>query len=163
MNGGGNEMTKKEAEGNRKWAKPVVVALEKISGEKWEWEPEVFELFLNADVLYCATEISFTSEPKESWIIEGASDIDGNHFGPFFPEDCFPILHWEEIERALEENNHKTYISINDSGNALCQICFPFKRKGRHNVMAKAGGKSRQEAVCRAVIQLGKEIDAKTK
>ncbi len=158
-------MNQQQAESVKDLAKLTVKALERIverecrvcsdTGKvKWKWEPEVGEFCLWICGAY----------PDSMELVVEVTEINGGKYVRFVDKNKWeeaegftPILPWEEIERVLEECNHRTYTSISDSGNALCQICFRGRRKGRHNVMAKANGKSRQEAVMLATIELDKE------
>lgn len=165
-------MNQTEAESVKDLAKPVVEALKKVAEREcvawhppdpstasepcalcnntgkvgWKWQPKVGEWCLYGNTLLLITKVTVSVLEVSSGMVEVVK-----------ANKVIPILSWETIKRVLEKCNHRTYTSISDSGNALCQICFYGRRKGRHNVMAKANGKSRQQAVMLATIKLGEE------
>jgi len=126
--------------------------IEQLTYKKWEWEPKPFELFLSDKDIYCVVDVSLFRDPQIDWIIEKAFDKDGNNDGPFYPEHCIPILHWEKIEEILEGMGY--WLRIGDKYS--CQIHLP---NGVNAWPDGAGiGKSRQEAVQKAVIKLGEGV-----
>ncbi len=67
------------------------------------------------------------------------------------PKYYTPILEWEEIERVLKKVGYKLKIRETSQGEYFALI------KGQTEVGGI--GKSRQQAVMRAVIELGKELE----
>ena len=77
-----------------------------------------------------------------------------------------PILPWEEIERVLEEAGYRLWVDrdwINQK--YYCKIAFRDKKLWEEGkqwnwdiLVERREGKSRQEAVMKAVIELGKKL-----
>lgn len=124
----------------------------------WRWKSEVGEFVIRETLkeiclitYVCAFDIlRVTAE-------DGASfDESKKRFTPLLP--------WEEIERVLEgvgyemDLLHTSYRNCKEEHNI--EIC----RKGESDPSVwNCKGKTRQEAVMRSVIELGKELDAKSK
>ena len=130
-------------------AKPTTEAVKKISKGKWHWKPEVGEQFLKSG---------------------NELDLIINKNQKVWPKDI-PLLHWERIEQIVEgmgyEVKEQKERSITQS--AQCWIC-PTRNhpqatgKDLHDYLKWrevntiiAFGKTRQEAVMRAVVELAKE------
>lgn len=138
-------MTQKLAEFVKDLAKSCNNVLEKLG---WKWKPEMSEWYIIE-----ATDII-------KLIPEGG----GMELGK-----KIPILHWEEIERVLDKIGYKLKLK---EGLPECrwrctlhkETCINGGRVGWQVSPSAIGwAKSRQEAVMRSVIQLGKEIDGKSK
>ena len=144
-------------------------AMKKISKGKWEWEPEEGNVFE-----YKWQEIN--GQYKRVWHkkvevvpfeFQTWTDEDGRYmaFGEppnyktrrhYFLPNCIPLLHWEKIEEILEGMGYIFQEPI--------RRCYGSEGFKCHCVISLKGrqagwgwGKTRQEAVMRAVIELGKE------
>lgn len=109
----------------------------KVGG--WNWEEKVGEWFLYPKNLLGDMQLVTSVElyHLHAW---------GEDFEISF-KGLIPILHWEEIERVLEGMGYSVSVYRD-----CCSIS-----KG-NTPLVEADGKSRQEAVMRAVIKLGEEI-----
>jgi len=130
--------TKKEIDLAEKTVEAIKQIAEK-QGKEWEWMPVIGEQCL--------------FESKPSLITDALPDYvylnSGNNW--ISKKDVIPLLHWEKIEEILEGMGY--WLRIGDKYS--CQIHPP---NGVNAWPDGAGiGKSRQEAVQRAVIKLGEE------
>jgi len=76
---------------------------------------------------------------------------------------CIPILEWEEIDKVLEKAGYEILVATKKCGND--ERCVSIEKLSSDNegllylpVTCLCYGKSRQEAVMKAVIKLGKEM-----
>lgn len=138
-------MIQNEAESVKDLAKPNNDVLERLG---WKWKPEPGEWFLNKQ-----------GNPRlmigfNGYHIEDAENL------IYYPPEIVPILHWEEIERVLEGVGYiieiETFSFTNY--NPYCKI---YKKLNFAEIerIVKQSGKSRQEAVMKAVIKLAEEIN----
>lgn len=110
---------------------------------KWKWEPKVGEFYLLYGKLHLVTDPLIARERFINvWKKDGVKPI--------------PILPWEELERVLEGVDYKLVIEPKRFNTYSCYIY-----DSNHKVWAK--DKERQPTVMKAVIQLGKELHAKSK
>lgn len=148
-------MTEKEAKAVQSLAKPVYDALIKLGWGGWK-EPKVGEWFLlPKDLLSPFGKIEAF---KGVYVISGTllDYIDFVARGSkctIHKQGVIFIPHWEEIERILREVEYVLYEAYSSAGRYMAEI----------NDKYQSFGNSRQEAVMRSVIALGKEIDAKSK
>lgn len=146
-----------------KLAKPCIEAIKKISKGKWEWEPEVGEWCIVKDKrvrrkgwdtrmgLIVSVNLSICTIKTENGL-------------NYIIENCIPLLHWERIEEILEGMGYDVFLYDQDFGASKtankyeatiwkpapidCQKEKPFTERR---------GETRQLALLRAVIELGKE------
>jgi len=141
-------MTQQQAESVKDLAKDTVEALEYISDyacdrcgacqgkdepKRWKWEPNYYDWVLFRG---CARILMDTPKSAKR-------------------DEYIPILHWEEIERVLESVGYNILIGYRTEQGYFCQIVG-----GKR---ADAWGKSRQEAVMKAVIKLGEDQNDRIK
>ncbi len=142
-------MNYEQANAVKELAAPVNKVLE---GLGWKWQPKRFELYFDrrTNLIY-----SFLQEDKTSsrhlwgtcgWTPEKLPK-----------EEIIPILGWEVIEEVLEKAGY--WLVTNrpywkDKPGVQCLLY----RRNESDYFICNWGKSRQEAVYRAVIELGKEI-----
>lgn len=112
--------------------KQVPSALKILSGEKWEWKPEVGEWFLSP-------------------LLSPHMVNEGEELAPDYKRKCIPLLHWEKLETELSNLGY-SYAEI-DLENGL----WEFQIDDGHDYIFAATGKTRQEAVCKAILELVKE------
>ena len=166
-------MTHNEAESVKDLAKPVVEALGVITERKclawhppdpstasepcalcsgtgkvkWKWEPEPGQWCLYGNKLLLITKVTVSVLEVSGGMIEAVK-----------ADKVIPILSWETIEKVLEGVEWTRF--------EFCLIDgYKFKASSYHAaqmgddcpVVCTAVGKSRQEAVMKAVIKLGEE------
>jgi len=132
----------------------AIKRIAKAKGKKWEWKPEVGEWCIygndsNLSLIVFVDIIRKTVILEREWYGEKEVNI----------SECIPFLHWEKLEEIMGELGYELRLD---------------KRGDPPNVAFDAGlGKigepifasqliqapTRQEAVMRAIIRLGKEID----
>jgi len=144
-------------------AKPCVEAIKKIAkakGKKWEWEPERGEWFIYKKRIYLLTDI------REK----------GKFLGHFVYDDTYglhreigevtPLLHWEKLEKIMEGLGYSIHIGcVGDMENwhwkpkefYKARLDQKFCYIPKNEILTIAD--TRQEAVMRAIIKLGEEID----
>lgn len=184
-------MTQKEAESVKNLAKPTVEALEVVTEREcdycngagwrneaiiesgspptitpakptcsncngtgkllWKWEPKVGGWCLLNDERVANEELFLISD-----------DDDLVYVCSLAPQGkVIPILHWEEIERVLEGVGYKLGMNkFTDKQGITTYGAWFFAEECWSQAI---DGKSRQRAVMRVVIELGKQIDAKSK
>jgi len=144
-------------------AKATVEAIKKISKGKWEWKPQFGDYVLWNNELwffrcYAGLGQALLHQVSESQVANIKA--------------CIPLLHWERIEEILEGMRYEVKEQRQSmSQSAQCWIC------PSHNHLEATGrdlnnylqwrqhhtltvfGKTRQEAVMRAVIELGKCLE----
>lgn len=154
-------------------AKDSIEAIKKISKGKWEWEPEVGDWIIEKKPEHT---IRFGNKEKKSiphLIISIASYDTGNTLHVITnasavrvdEPNATPLLHWERIEEILEGIGYYMSLPTKGERSDLWVVGFSsFRFKGtnkefRYYKDTYVGrGKTRQEAVMRSVIALGKEI-----
>ena len=124
----------------------------KVKG-KWKWEPEKWEL-----VIYKG-EVDVITGHSKSPIHIHLSSVPG-----ICTKELIPLLHWERIEQILEGMGYYMSLPTKGERSDLWVVGFSsFNFKGtnkefRYYKNTYVGrGQTRQEAVQRAVIELGKE------
>jgi len=134
-------------------AKPCVEAIKKIAqakGKEWEWEPEIGDFFLFGKEMGIVVDEDWVNphtfkgmciDPEEK---RGVINI-------IYIERATPILHWEKIEKILEDWGCVVIVY-----QGKCEIWEDDNTGMRLRI--RWGGKTRQEAVMRAIIKLGEEI-----
>lgn len=90
---------------------------------------------------------------SELFLVSDKDDID--YVSSIALGETVPILPWEEIERVLEKNGYKVSI-VKEIGkdDAICNISIQYTCDV---IIRDTFGNSRQKAVMKAVIALGKE------
>jgi len=153
-----------------KLTKSLVEAIKKIAekregGKKWRWEPETGELFALPDYEYNPHHLGiylYSSDNFTYYYFLPRKEIITTQNGYF--EYCVPFLHWERIERILEEMGY--YLSVvgfeKDSDeweteDYQAYICVKNKKDKQYKEWY-GHNKSRQIAVMQAVIEAAKEI-----
>lgn len=131
-------------------AKPAYEALKEIAkrqGKKWEWEPEIGEWCLWKNQPHIVLE----PEEQDNWITLFVGKDEAYYRQLVVPmERCVPLLRWEKLEKILESLGYVVMIYQD-----RCEIWAEDNTGMRLRVRRK--GRSRQEAVMRAVIKLGEE------
>lgn len=139
-------------------AKPCIEAIKKISkakGKKWEWKPEVGEWCLWKKHPHLVLE----PEGQDNWFTIYVDKDEAYYHRLVVPlKRCTPLLHWEKLEKIMGGLGYELRLD---------------KRGDPPNVAFDAGfGKigepifasqliqapTRQEAVMRAIIELGEEM-----
>ena len=107
---------------------------------QYHWQPKIGEFFLTPDneIRCIGDEVVLENMP----IIIDLNDKN------------IPILEWEEIEGLLQKAGYS--IRLSDFGMAK-DYNYRFEIWGDNGLQIQGHGKSRQEAVMKAVIQLGKD------
>jgi len=144
-----------------KLAPKVYEAIKKIAeakGKEWKWEPEIGnfcrhktwagdELFIVCRVF--TRTVNVVGESEDVYTAE-----------PFM---LIPILHWEKLEKIIEGFGYDVDIdkdSLNfDETKYFCVISTPHQTANKEIYWTPDGkgeGKTRQEAVQRAIIELAK-------
>ena len=120
-------------------AKPCHEAIKKISKGKWEWEPEIGEWAISEEYTF---------------LIIGAHDnIVEYNFGYYPQKDCVPLLHWERIEEILALFGYELImLGTGYYADFACGI-----QQDDKEMIKRIEAPTRQLAVMRAVIELGKE------
>lgn len=131
-------------------AKPCYEAIKKISKGKWEWKPEVGEwciggLYNPHLIVALADKYIFTI----TWGITFAFKQKA--------ENYIPLLHWERIEEILEGMGYEVQITKPRHWSTDEMLCDISKFGEIFLNHWNGNGKTRQEAVMQAVIELGKE------
>lgn len=134
--------------------KPCYEAIKKISKGRWKWEPKVGEYFMHFTSVshskfYLITEVDKT-------FVWFAMTVGG--YGTAKHTDLhnwIPLLHWERIERVLEEMGY--YLKIWDTENTKIGSGYYVVIGEKKSPITEDLGKTRQEAVMKAVIELEKE------
>jgi len=130
-----------------KLAKPTYEAIKKIAktkGKKWEWRPRVGEWFLfdRRIRLVCNVNVELRLLFYPEYIDTGFI-VKSVH-----QRKVIPFFHWEKLEEIVEGLG---YILQGPFANKSCFVA-------RFGVKGWAEGKTRQEVVMRAIIELGEEI-----
>ena len=137
-----------------KLAKPCYEAIKKISKGKWEWKPEVGEQFIGVHGMPIViagiidVPLIFGTENRR------LQYLSMDKVREIFVKDVIPLLHWERIEEILEGMGYGLLLKREDIGGKHYQAEFWNKNTWGHKLSV---GKTRQEAVMRAVIEVGKE------
>jgi len=134
-------------------AKPCIEAVKKIAkakGKEWEWKPEVGEWCIDENNIMLIAEVDYITDDPENWyqISNGSYNwCTGSMY-------VIPLLHWEKLEKIMEKFGYKMYVKFETIGgnHYQCGIC------NGTAVLVLEIGKTRQEAVMRAIIRLGEEI-----
>lgn len=142
-------------------AKPVYEALRKLG---WEWKPEWLDPLLFTYGKYSEVywfKCPDLSERFKGWIYTLTKDIEETAL--HIPQkDCIPLLHWEKIEGILEEFGYE--VEHSHHNRETCQrlekyVVEIWKPGDTLLTSYICGyGKTRQEAVMKAVIELAKEV-----
>jgi len=138
-------------------APKVYEALKKIAekqGKKWEWEPEIGDWFLLNDYPYVVAGVLWytiankvDNEPQPDDAISVVY-VKSHTIQTEAHDNVIPLPHWEKLEEIMEGLGYILQGPFKDKS------CFV----ARFGVKGWAEGKSRQEAVMRAIIKLGEEI-----
>jgi len=138
-------------------AKPCVEAIKKISkakGKEWKWKPEVGEWCLWKKHPHLVLE----PEGQDNWFTIYVDKDEAYYHRLVVPlKRCIPLLHWEKLEGILEDLGY--FLEVEKIGCEDCE-CLILKGTGDPDTecIAVGRGKTRQEAVMRAIIKLGEEI-----
>jgi len=141
----------------QKLAPKVVQAIEKITqsaGREWEWKPEVGEWCIDENNIMLIAEVDYiTDDPEENWYQisnESCNWCIGS-------TDVIPLLRWEKLEEILEGLGF--FLEVEKIGRKDCK-CLILEGSGgpETECVAAGSGKTRQEAVMRAVIKLAKKM-----
>lgn len=135
------------------WNRPIYCPKCNGTGkEQWKWEPKVGEWFLddteNVCLIYC-----FDNYHQSTQIYYVKNEAQ-NRYVVFQGKFTIPILHWEEIERVLEEVAYRPVVQAKWVGGD----CYCYILKDENLVGKVIDANTRQEAVMKAVIALGKEM-----
>jgi len=129
------------------WRPDECLAIDKVKG-KWEWEPKVGEWCLYGNTLLLITKVTVSVLEVSGGMIEAVK-----------ADKVVPLLHWERIEEILEGMGY--YFTRGEEVEQAEDVLY-IKKEGldnlRLNIEIDFRDKSRQEAVQRAVIELGKEV-----
>lgn len=134
-----------------KLAPKVIESIKKIAkgqGKKWEWEPERGNWFLGENnQLFLVTDIWKNFIFDDPYCYEGGFN------------EVIPLLHWEKLEKILEETTGY-FLEVEKIGCENCE-CLVLKGTGdpETGCVAVGKGKTRQEAVMRAIVKLSEKID----
>lgn len=142
-------------------AKPTVEAIKKISRNyynsvsklpggglsetEWEWEPEVGEFYITPE--------------NEIWCIGDDLDREDTIIAKDLNKKYIPLLHWERIEEILEGMGYSMIVSHPldcPDGKRLGYLCIIWHKDWSSDKEIEYVGDRRQEAVQRAVIELGR-------
>jgi len=147
-----------------KLAPKVYEAIKKIAerqGKRWEWRPKkgewcIYENDNNLSLIIFVYNMRKTVILEREWYGEKEVNI----------SECIPILHWETIEKILEEMEYYMSLPTRDERSDLWVVGFShfnFRRENKEFRYYKdvyvGRGKTRQEAVMRAIIKLGEEVE----
>lgn len=131
-------------------------ALKKLSGNKWEWKPEIGELFIYKphnrvySVGYLGT--------KELYFLYCITHID---WGSALKTEVIPLLHWEKLERILEGMRYRLQQEDYGYNPKMSEYSYRARILYKAELPYKTAwlcAKTRQEAVCRAVLELAKRV-----
>ena len=146
----------------QKLAPKVVQAIEKITQSarrEWEWKPEVGEW-----CLYKSRIDLLLQDEDGHWYFGIRRDRLFGELHTLANPVCFygianliPLLHWEKLEDILEDLGF--FLEVEKIGRKDCK-CLILKGSGgpETECVAAGSGKTRQEAVMRAVIELAKRM-----
>ncbi len=109
---------------------------------KWKRQPQVGEWIIYKGKI---------SLIHYEWI-----DRLGNMFDEVFKE-CIPILDWETIEGILEKAGYGITMILSPHRHGFVALSIT-DETDNEIISFRRGGKSRQEAVMKAIIELGKEM-----
>jgi len=140
----------------------TIEAIKKISKGKWEWKPEVGEWCIVKD----------KQVGRKGWndrigliteVFPSIGTIKLETGLTYITDISIPLLHWERIEKILEGMGYRLTVGV-DPGVKPFKTGFECWIGSQREVTQKyeqfvylKGIKTRQEAVQRAVIELGKE------
>jgi len=148
-------------------AKPCIEAIKKISKGKWEWKPERGELFGLPDLKYHPDNLGiylYTVDHTVFYYHIVKKKIVETQTG--YLEYCIPLLHWERIERVLKGMGYCIFLTGNIELSTKYTVVIGTTvehiglLEGKSEI--KCFGKTRQLAVMRAVIELGKETQVES-
>jgi len=143
-------------------AKPTYEAIKKIARakrKKWEWKPEVGEWCIDENNIMLIAEVDYITDDPENWyqIANGSYNwCTGSMY-------VIPLLHWEKLEKIMEGLGCE--LDLKDFRGSYSYFSARFWQNGVYATIPEIG-KTRQEAVMRAIIKLGEEtkkIDTKNK
>lgn len=125
----------------------------KVKG-KWKWKPEVGEWCLWKDKPYVIYEVEENIGPDIGYRDTRIAAPYDFHY--VMRKNLTPILHWEKIEEILKQLG---YVLTGDSwlGDTYNTWIYSEHDKFFGDPLVMCNGKTRQLAVMRAVIELGKE------
>lgn len=131
-------------------------ALEKLSGGKWKWEPEWGDIVIQPpfDTPFIYKGIARAINGARAGKFESVTGTEVEATLVTF----IPLLHWEKLEQQLETWKYKIDV-IKHAGIYVNEPYFEVKIYELHNMspLAIKLGKTRQEAVQRAVLALTEE------
>jgi len=141
-------------------AQPVYEAIKRIAkanGKKWEWEPEVGDWFLVGEEIG----VVIDEDKVNPLTFQGRCihpDAKKNIINWFYIHQVVPILHWETIEKILWDDYifgvRRVYVyATRTNAKYMCVI----SERDAVNEGVRGKGRTRQEAVMRAIIKLGEE------
>jgi len=127
---------------------PKCKGLGKVKG-KWEWEAEYRDACIFTTYRDVFTVLQYSSKYDEVKITSSGDITTWEK-----RDNLIPLLPWERIEQILEGMGYffRELTNKIDSGYYRCTLM------GENGVRINGKGKTRQEAVYAAVIELGKEI-----
>lgn len=123
----------------------------KVKG-KWEWEPEVGESFVGSEgvpiVIAGIIDVPLALGTENRRL----QHLSLGKVKEVFVKDTIPLLHWEKLEEILKEMGYIINLQYNPKVAWWCEIW-------RNELLLEKvdACQTRQEAVQRAVIELGKE------
>lgn len=131
-------------------APKVDEAIKKIAekaGKTWEWEPKRGEFAQIGMGMIVLVDRDGLFENKF---------VDTSNMGIIEINRLIPFLHWERIERILEGMGYETELNeFKATGSDYAYGIFGYDKNDKYHT-AHGYGKTRQEAVQRAVIKFGK-------
>jgi len=133
----------------------AIKKIAKREGKEWEWNPEIGEWCLikkkwGTTLKNVVGIIVLVNEDKNIVRVEAVVETDSIFFSGWYRQkDLIPILHWEKLEEILEGLGYMVDIRL-EQGNFICEV-------DGYEYWADGKGKTRQEAMMRAVIKLSKE------
>lgn len=147
-------MTEKEAERNRKSAKPVIEAFRVISGGKWKWGPEPGEWCVYEEDIFLVVRVYDDGAGK----LIDVYDETTQKPECFRPEDVTPILECEEIKRVLEGMGYIVKVREQEDFGEDCKYnCGIYTDK----LGVGASAPTRYESVVNSLLELAKDLKKK--
>jgi len=128
----------------------AIKRIAKAKGKKWEWEPKVGDYCI--DKFGGSVVFIYAIDGEELYLSHGLTQY--NTYANK-KNKLIPLLHWEKLEKIMEKFGYKMYVKFETIGGNHYQCGI---RNGTA-VLVLEIGKTRQEAVMRAIIRLGEEVE----